>query len=125
MLRMRSATPGREVRNSVSVQPVQSWKCSQITGGRCAFRRSAATSPAHAFLVIDRPIGATIISSVQNFRKSRRGMPARRSCSPMVEVLFSSCLTISRSLRQKMLVQTNVRISGRSRSVLSGRAIAV
>jgi hypothetical protein len=42
----------------------------------------------------------------------------------MVEVVFSSFLTISRGLRQKLVVQTNVRISGALQGVsyLGGRS---
>ena len=95
--------------------------------GPLHLRMSAATSPAHDFFVSARPMGATIISSVQNFRKSRRGIPARRSCSPMVEVLpWSSFVTIDVSPIGSWLAQTNVRISlCAGKSVLSGRKITV
>ncbi|HVO79050.1 MAG TPA: hypothetical protein VMT39_03470 [Candidatus Bathyarchaeia archaeon] len=95
---MSSSTPGSEVRSKVSVQPAQSWKCSQTTeGGRIA-AISSATSPAHDFCVRASPTGATIMSSVQNLMKSLRETPACRSCSPIVSDAFSSAITAIRAL---------------------------
>src|SRR5271157_3889043 len=58
MFRIKSPRSGCEGRRSVSVQPVQSWKCNQITGGRITFPSPAATSSGVFLSVIARQEGA-------------------------------------------------------------------
>src|ERR1700758_1864935 len=82
--RIRLATSGREVRSSVSEQPVQSWKCSQMTEGFFAWPMAFAIAVAEAFCVSVRPTGAATISMPQKERKSRRETPAFFRLFPIV-----------------------------------------
>src|SRR5271157_6492426 len=88
---MRCATSGAEVRNSVSVHPVQSWKCSQITDGRFVLPMAAATSKTDFLLVSANPTGAVAISMLHNWMKLLRETPLASRCSAIV-----GCLDISR-----------------------------
>ena len=67
------------MRVSDSVQPVHSWKESQITEGRFAFASACATAGA-------MPGGSAMseVSAVQNLRKARRLTPLAWSESPNV-----------------------------------------
>src|SRR3990170_2014609 len=77
--RMSSETAGALVRSKDSVQPVHSWKCSQMTDGLTP----AAAFSAQALDVHDGNPTA-LAASVQTFRKSRRLMPrAARSATEM------------------------------------------
>ena len=66
------------------MQPVQSWKCSQMTDGRRAFAISCATASTDRSSVSASPAGAATISFPQNTRKSRRLTRLRTRCRPIV-----------------------------------------
>src|SRR5208337_455809 len=100
-------------RRSVSVQPVQSWKCSQITGGRITFPSAAATSSGVFLSVIARPNGAAIIREEQNWRNPRRLMPHRIRRSSMVS------RTLEESTRGPSI--RPLRLSGRAKPNLHAR----
>src|SRR3989338_563280 len=93
--RIRCSREGWEGRSSDSVQPVQAEPESQITGGRCGAVIAAAICGANSR---GSPMPAAI--TVQNFMKSRRDIPFRRSltlaksCSFIVR-LFCVCGEIS------------------------------
>src|SRR5208282_1893310 len=93
---MRCATSGAEVRNKVSVHPVQSWKCSQITDGRLMLPMAAATSKTDFLLVSANPIGAVAMSMLHNWTKLLRETPAAFRCSAIV-----GCLDILRLPRAR------------------------
>src|SRR3954469_24464134 len=76
-LRISVARSGCEVRRSVSVQPVQSCMCNQMTLGRFAAPTVAAMASGVNLLVMARPIGATTANLPQNERKFRRLTPER------------------------------------------------
>jgi hypothetical protein len=83
--RISEPTSGWLVRSSDSVQPVHSWKCSQMTDGFFLPTFSAIFSPAHA----GKPTAAAAV--VQTLMKSRRETPLA-SCpitsEPMLFIPF-------------------------------------
>src|ERR1035438_1895862 len=91
---MRCATSGAEVRRRVSVHPVQSWKCNQITDGRLVLPMAAATSKTDFLLVSANPTGAVAISMLHSWTKLLRETPVAFRCSAMV-----GCLDICTFLR--------------------------
>ncbi len=82
-------------RVSDSVQPVHSWKESQITEGRRALPRAAAI-----FSAASAGSAIMVASPAQNLRNSRRPIPCRRSSAAILarSRLLSCCppaMTIS------------------------------
>jgi NhaP-type Na+/H+ or K+/H+ antiporter len=73
---MSFSTVGCSVRSRLSVQPVHSWKWSQITEGRRAWAMALATAPT---ALVGRPMAA--VMPAQTWRNRRRGTPNRRSTS--------------------------------------------
>src|SRR4051812_18053843 len=101
MFRMRSATSGLEVLSSVSEQPVQSWKCSQMTEGRFALAIWFAILVTEVLSVSASPTGAVTMSMEHKLTKFLRENPARFKCSPMVgfsEGSLSSFLVMTGSM---------------------------
>ena len=70
------------------VQPVQSWKASQMTGGRSTCCSPAATASGVSMSVIANPKGAAIINDEQNCRKERRLTPQVLNRSSIVPRSF-------------------------------------
>ncbi len=75
------------MRSRVSVQPVQSWKCSQITDGRLVLPIASATCKTEFLLVSASPTGAVAISMPHNWIKLLRETPLASRCSAMVGCL--------------------------------------
>jgi hypothetical protein len=88
-LKIRFSTVGLWERVSDSVQPVHSWKESQITEGRLAFSSAAAMAGT-------MPGGIAIMEAVavQNLRNPRRLIPCRRMTSPRVSFFAMSGLLV-------------------------------
>src|ERR1043166_61151 len=100
-LRISVARSGCDVRRSVSVQPVQSCMCNQMTLGRFAAPTVAAIASGVSLLVMARPIGATTANLPQNERKCRRLTPERSRRAAIVSesgrILVALILALSLS----------------------------
>src|SRR5271166_141226 len=112
--RIKCATSGAEVRNRVSVHPVQSWKCSQITDGRFVLPIAAASSNTDFLPVSANPAGAVTISMLHNWRKLLRETPLASRCSAIVGCIDMGALlhtTLPGHQRRKLPWRHELRLS--------------